>query len=195
MKAANITKHSEPCSQSFPSKPCVLLLILPQSPERPLQTHRNYFPFVPVLLCVQEEGQSCGSQRLGCQHVCLLFLVVTNFSLTLGELSNFSTHLNVCLLYKITIQFHPLMEINTFGKFNSLAWMGSNVRVKNIVVSWCHYLVAFQLSLSRIFIRHTVSISLNSINSVKAQRGNYLNIPTFLHLREDMASTTKASTS
>lgn len=71
--------------QSFPSKPCVLLLMLPERPERPLQTHRNDFSFMPLLPRVQEEGWSCGSQTLGCQHVCLLFLVVTNFSCDFGR--------------------------------------------------------------------------------------------------------------
>lgn len=173
MKAANITEHFEPCRGSFPSKPCVLLLMLPESLERPLQTHRNHFPFVPVLLCVQEEGQSCDSQRLGCQHVCLLFLVVTNFSCDFGRVNKL-LHSPKCLS---AIQ-HNIFPFNgnTFGKIYSLAQMGSSVRVKNIVISWCHYLVAFQLSLSNIFIRYIVSLSLNIIYS--AQRGNYLNIGT-----------------
>lgn len=63
----------------------VLLLIMSASPAQPLQNHRKYFPFVPALLSVQEEGWSCGSRSLGCQRVWLLFLVVTAFSCDFGR--------------------------------------------------------------------------------------------------------------
>lgn len=35
------------------------------------------------------------------------------------------------------------------------------------------------------FVAYIVSLCLNTVYSVKAQGGNYLNTPTFLHLREE----------
>lgn len=97
--------------QSFSSKPCVLLLMLPERRKglsKPTEITSLLCQCFPV--CRRKDGLV--AHRDLAVSMCAFYSCWSPTSLvTLGEFSNFSTHQNICLLYNVTTQFCPLTEI------------------------------------------------------------------------------------
>lgn len=119
MRPVNITEHFEPCRESFPSKPCVLLLMLPESLESLSKPTENTSLSCQCFSVCRRKDSLVAHRDLAVSMCAFYSWWSPTSPVTLGELTNFSTHQNVCLLYNIT--YFLLMEI-PLEKF--IAWHG-----------------------------------------------------------------------